>query len=416
MTALVAAVPVTAAALLCVALDGSGASPPPREVWYESGGTRLFALENGVASGPVVIMLHGGMANHLASLPLVQPLAARFRVLTPDLRGSGRSRDAADLSFDRLADDVAALLDHLDVERAVVGGVSAGSGVALHFALRHPERVSGLVLVKPMYAGAARGYSDDQRGAFARMDALACRAPAEGVRVLEPLYSELPPGVREKALAMLDSFDPASVAATSRFLASGSQPFTTTEELRSIAVPSLLVRGDDIMHPPAVSALYAGALAAVTVVPAATADVSAAIAEFCERITNDPEPVLASATPCPPESLYRGGAPVPPAKLRHVEPAFPSRSVATEFGAGPWHLELRLGATGIVEAVSVLRRSAITPPWPEWEHALLAAIRQWRYSPTCVLGRRVPVYLAIRFDPISRAFGEPIRRPLTRDR
>jgi 3-oxoadipate enol-lactonase len=255
-----------------------------RETWFESEGVRLFAAEDG--HGPVIVMLHGGMASHVAALPLVAPLSSRYRVITPDLRGNGKSWSGAPLSFDRLAGDVEVLLDHLGVDRAVVGGVSGGSGVALRFALQHPDRTAALVLVKPVYAGEERGYTEQQKAAFAGMDAVASRALEEGVQVLRPLYANLPPPIREKALAMLEGFDAASVVATSRFIASGAQPFTTSEELRSVRVPTLLVRGDDPLHPAEVSDLYAASIPGCTVVPASTEDVAAAIGAFCDQIIN----------------------------------------------------------------------------------------------------------------------------------
>ena len=194
-----------------------------REFWVESEGVRLFTIEDGI--GPVVIMLHGGMANHLAALPFIRPLGDRCRIVAPDLRGSGKSWFGASLTFDQLADDVELVLDYIGVDRAVVGGVSSGSGVALRFALRHPDRILGLVLVKPMYAGEARGYTEHQEETFALMDSVASRALAEGVQVLRQLYANLPDGMRERAIATMERFDPASVVATSRFVASGSPPF-----------------------------------------------------------------------------------------------------------------------------------------------------------------------------------------------
>jgi 3-oxoadipate enol-lactonase len=249
-----------------------------REFWFDSEGVRLYAVENG--AGRAIVMLHGGMASHVASLPLVSPLASQFRVITPDLRGNGKSWSGEPLTFDRLADDVAALLDHIGEERAVVGGVSGGSGVALRFALRHPGRTAGLVLVKPVYAGEERGYTAQQKEAFERMDAVASRALAEGVQVLRPMYANLPPEIREKALAMVEGFDAASVVATSRFIASGAQPFVSTADLRSLSVPTLIVRGDDPLHPAEVSDLYAENIPGCTVAPASTSDVAAEIGAF----------------------------------------------------------------------------------------------------------------------------------------
>lgn len=74
----------------------AGEARPPRETWYEAGGARLFALESGPASGEPVVMLDGGMASHVAVLPLVQPLANRRRVLTwPLTRSRSRARTSS---------------------------------------------------------------------------------------------------------------------------------------------------------------------------------------------------------------------------------------------------------------------------------------------------------------------------------
>lgn len=252
-----------------------------REFWVDADGVQLFGIE--VGSGPVIVMLHGGLADHQAVLPYVAPLSERYRVITPDLRASGRSWCGTPLTFDRLADDVDRLLDYAATDRAVVGGVSSGSGVAMRYALRYPSRTLGLVVTRPVYAGAARGYTEDQEGTFATMDSVASRALVEGVQVLRPLYANLAPGVRERALAMIDRFDPASVVATSRFLASGAQPFADAHELRSLNAPTLLVRGDDPMHPAEVSDLYAANIPNCTAVPASTSDVADVIGTFIER-------------------------------------------------------------------------------------------------------------------------------------
>ena len=252
-----------------------------REVWFQRDGVPLFAVEDG--AGDVIVMLHGGLASHVACLPMLLPLAARYRIVAPDQRGSGRSRSGEHLTFDQQADDVAALLDHISADRAVVGGVSSGSGVALRFALRHPERTRGLVIVRPLHAGRDRGYTDQQARTIAMMDAFASRAIDDGVQVLRPLYANLPELVREKALAMIEGFDAASVVATSRFLVSGAQPFATATDLGSVSAPTLLVRGDDALHPSEVSDLYAANIPDCTVAAAVTSDVAGAIGEFCDQ-------------------------------------------------------------------------------------------------------------------------------------
>jgi 3-oxoadipate enol-lactonase len=107
------------------------------ESWYDADGVRLYAVEEGC--GHVVVMLHGGGGDHRACLPFVAPLSRHYRVIAPDLRSSGRSWCADPLSWDRLADDVRALLDHVRAGRAVVGGMSMGTGVALRFAPGFPN-------------------------------------------------------------------------------------------------------------------------------------------------------------------------------------------------------------------------------------------------------------------------------------
>ena len=99
-----------------------------------------------------------------------------------------------------------------------------------------------------------------------------------------PLYASLPPLVRDRALAMRKGFDPAGVVATSRFIASGAQPFASAAERRLLRIPTLLVRGDDEMHPAEVSRIYASQIPACTVVPGSSGDVADAIRAFCDRL------------------------------------------------------------------------------------------------------------------------------------
>ena len=256
-----------------------------REFWFESEGTPLFSVEDG--EGPALVMFHGALASHQAALPLIAPHSSRYRIIAPDLRGSGKSHSGEALSFERLARDVEVLLDELGVDRAFLGGVSSGSGVALRFALKRPGRIAGLALVKPVYAGGEKGYTEQQKASFGMMDAVASRAVDEGVQVLSALYKDLPSPMREKALAMVERFDAPSVVATSHFVASGEQPFTSAEELRTLDLPVLLVRGDDPLHPSEVSDLYANNIPNCTEVDS-SADATEAIGAFCDRHVSAP--------------------------------------------------------------------------------------------------------------------------------
>lgn len=225
------------------------------EVWFESHGQRLFALD--VGQGLPIVFLHGGLADHRAALFHLGSLAVAHRLLAPDLRGSGRSVYAGTLSWDRLADDVAALLAHLGIERAVVGGTSMGSAVALRFGLRHPRLTVGLMLLSPVYPGEDRGLSVAQLAVMRRMGEVGQQTLQQGPGALRPLFARLPPPVQEVAMEMIMGFDAASVAATTGFLASNVQPICSASELAAIDVPVLIVPGVDAEHPGEVADLYA---------------------------------------------------------------------------------------------------------------------------------------------------------------
>ncbi len=90
-----------------------------------------------------LVLLHGGAVDHRMWGPQLGSFPER-RVIVPDARGHGGSSDAE--APYRLADDVVALLDALDIERAVLAGISMGGGTAVDVALEHPGRASALVV------------------------------------------------------------------------------------------------------------------------------------------------------------------------------------------------------------------------------------------------------------------------------
>ncbi len=108
-------------------------------VWEPEGGAP--------ADAPTVVAVHGITSSHVA-WPLLAAALPDVRVVAPDLRGRGRSRDLpAPYGMPSHADDVAAVMDHLGVDRATVVGHSMGGFVSLVLADRHPGRVGALVLV-----------------------------------------------------------------------------------------------------------------------------------------------------------------------------------------------------------------------------------------------------------------------------
>jgi hypothetical protein len=112
----------------------------------------------------------------------------------------------------------------------------------------------------------------------------------------------------------------------------------------------------------------------------------------------------AEENPCPPApSVFRGG-PAAPDKVSHVDPRFPTRSTPTSIGEVLWIGELEVDVDGRVRSVNVLRRVSISPPWPEWERAIPAAVRKWRYAVPCVMGKPQRLRIVVVFDPIRREF------------
>jgi 3-oxoadipate enol-lactonase len=259
-----------------------------RDFWYDGDGVQLFAVEKGI--GRVIVMLHGGGGDHRACLPVVAPLSARYRVITPDLRSSGRSRCADPLTWDRLADDVRALVDHVGAERAVVGGISMGAGAAIGFARRFPERTAGLVIVWPVYRGEELGFTEYQAAAFASLLPILARVPEEGVEAFRPLYQKAP-GMEAYFDAMIGSLDLPSFIAMNQFMASGAQPFKSAADLESIALATLIVPGNDLMHAAEIANLYAARIPRCALIElSASADhglrnaaIAAAIGDFCDR-------------------------------------------------------------------------------------------------------------------------------------
>lgn len=129
------------------------------EVYYEIHG-----------KGQSLILLPGSFYTIEAMGPLIPQLAASRQVIAVELQGHGHTSDTErPFRFELLADDIAALITHLGLERADVFGYSLGGGVALQTAIRHPEVVRKLVLVSTPFS--ATGWHPEDRAAQAAITA-----------------------------------------------------------------------------------------------------------------------------------------------------------------------------------------------------------------------------------------------------
>jgi 3-oxoadipate enol-lactonase len=101
----------------------------------------------GRGTGPPLLLVHGLMISGEMFEPVLDHFAARHRVIVPDLRGHGRSRHLPPpYTVERLARDLAELLDHLEIAEVDVIGYSHGGAVAQQFVLDHRPRCHRLVL------------------------------------------------------------------------------------------------------------------------------------------------------------------------------------------------------------------------------------------------------------------------------
>ena len=113
----------------------------------EANGQRLFYEDTG-GEGPPVAFSHGLFMDHTMFDPQVEHLRARYRCIRWDERGHGKTGDATEpFTYWDSANDLAALLQSLDVEGAVLAGMSQGGFLSLRAALAHPSLVRGLILI-----------------------------------------------------------------------------------------------------------------------------------------------------------------------------------------------------------------------------------------------------------------------------
>ena len=116
--------------------------------------------------GPDLVLVHAGIADMRMWDPLVALLVGRYTITRYDMRGYGETTYAAG-EF-KPADDLAALVSALEIDRCTLVGASFGGHVALEFAATHPDVVERLVVIDPLWEWE---WSDDMESFFASEDA-----------------------------------------------------------------------------------------------------------------------------------------------------------------------------------------------------------------------------------------------------
>lgn len=224
--------------------------------------------------GAPVVLLHGLTATRRYVVMGSRALErAGHRVVAYDARGHGRSEPAGErraYGYEQLAGDLLAVLDRLELERALLAGVSMGAHTALALALRAPRRVAALVLITPGYdparhgrpqpgqsgeTGQSDGGDGGEGGAFAAWDALAHGLREGGVEGFlaasdtERLPERWRETVRRAIRQRLAAHAHPGAVADALEAVPRSRPFAEMAALERIAVPAVVVGSRDEADP-----------------------------------------------------------------------------------------------------------------------------------------------------------------------
>jgi pimeloyl-ACP methyl ester carboxylesterase len=196
-------------------------------------GLNLYYETHG--AGRPLVLLHGGLGSGEMFGPVVALLAASHQVIVPDLQGHGRTADIdRPIDLRLLADDIAALIDHLGLDKPDVVGYSLGGGVALHTAVKYPAKVGRAVLAS-VYIRSDAVYADI-RAQQGQVNAAAAEFMKD-----TPMYK-----LYEQVAPRPEDF-PRLVGKIGEMM---SHDFDYTEEVKSLQVPTMIVCADADMAPP----------------------------------------------------------------------------------------------------------------------------------------------------------------------
>jgi pimeloyl-ACP methyl ester carboxylesterase len=193
-------------------------------LYYETHGT-----------GRPLILLHGGLMSGEMFGPILPTLAEHHQVIVPDLQGHGRTADI-DRPIDArlMAGDIAALIDHLGLDRPDVVGYSLGGGVAFHLAVAYPEKVRRLV------SASANMRRDAIYPEMLEQQLQVGAAAAEFMKDT-PMYQDY-----QRVAPRPEDFP----RLLDKIGTSMAKDFDFSDEVRGLQVPTLIVAADADMAPP----------------------------------------------------------------------------------------------------------------------------------------------------------------------
>jgi pimeloyl-ACP methyl ester carboxylesterase len=208
----------------------------------DANGTGRYADVNGInlyyeshGSGRPLILLHGGLGSGEMFEPILPALTERHQVIVVDLQGHGRTADIdRPIDIRLMADDIAALIDHLGLERPDLVGYSLGGGVAFFTASKYPEKVGKLVM-------ASAHINSDAMPAEMRAQQAQVNSGALEFMKDTPMYQNY-----QRVAPRPEDFG----RLLDKIGESMSKDFDFSEEVRGLQVPTMLVCADAEMAPP----------------------------------------------------------------------------------------------------------------------------------------------------------------------
>ena len=201
--------------------------------YAEVNGINLYFETHG--TGRPLVLLHGGLGSGEMFGPILPTLAEHHQVIAVDLQGHGRTADIdRPIDIRLMADDIAALIDYLGLDKPDVVGYSLGGGVAFFTAVKYPEKVGRLVMAS----------------AHIRRDAI----PAEMLAQQEQVNAAAAEFLKDTPMYQLYQKVAPRPEDFPRLLdkigESMAQDFDFTDEARSLQVPTMIVAADADMAPP----------------------------------------------------------------------------------------------------------------------------------------------------------------------
>ena len=201
--------------------------------YVEVNGLNLYFETHG--AGRPLILLHGGLGSGEMFGPILPALAERHQIIAPDLQGHGRTADIdRPIDIRLMADDIAALIEHLGLDEPDVVGYSLGGGVALQTAIKYPA------MVRRQVVASANIRRDAIYPEMLAQQAQVGAAAADFMKdtPMYQLYQRVAPRP-EDFPRLLDKMG-----------AGMAEDFDFAEEVRGLQVPTLIVAADADMAPP----------------------------------------------------------------------------------------------------------------------------------------------------------------------